>query len=310
MANFTPVEQHERNNEFERIVTSFDIVPMKRKQVFKRVGNVATGLHQVINDYYLPNVKDGHITTSKEIDLAGSDKTALIPVFPGEKVFTFGLDSLIPTKTQLEKENLGSHGKLDELLYYLMSRGGEHKLPQDLLAGEDARAFSGALQFSESMPEWPIIPSRQILAMKSGVLSAKDPFNSSLIQLLTHESTHILQGREMSRAETERFGQVPKELEAFYVQAKLRETVHDLLGMPVDMIDSDYCAPAVMVDALLTRYFKQKSNGGTINITREKIRQINELDFNAFLDSLSHISEIVTLRQALDTRKDVEQIRG
>jgi hypothetical protein len=115
----------------------------------------------------------------------------------------------------------------------------------------------------------------------------------------------------MSRKECFDHGQGPRELEAFYVQAKLREAVHNLLGLPINTVESDFCASAIMVEALLGKYFRMKNHGSAVNITRERIRGIDEQEFNTFLNSFSHIDGAVdTLNGILNTRKDPQMIQS
>ena len=117
MSNFTPLEQHARNAEFERIAKCFNDVPLGKRKLLKKIGDISCGLGNIINEYYLPNIRNGEITVPDDINLMDTEKIALIPVFTGERDFVMAPNCFTPTRRQLKNngidEDMASRLELD-----------------------------------------------------------------------------------------------------------------------------------------------------------------------------------------------------
>lgn len=234
MANIILSEQSRRNRDFEYLVDGqFEIVPGGRDALFAAMGEYAVGLAQVIDNYYLPNIRNGIIRTPRDFDV-NSEKTPLIPVMEDDTILRVHPDEqdlILPTIQQCE-----SNGFIESDFEWLSNM---RNYPIDdytvgfvntslgrVIAYDDA-----GLVCTNTVPEEGRVSyTRPLTAMRKDQSASLAKRKIKTMSTLLHETKHVIQNMTWNpneRPEPEM--SVKKEIEAYDVSLVTKMAMANLV---------------------------------------------------------------------------------
>ena len=181
----------------------------------------------------------------------------------------------------------------------------------DALAGDLARVFGGGILCPKpNGGDQMRLPARPTLAIRAGTEHSISPLNTSLIERLIHETVHVRAHLSEPDSKMKEIGSVPKELEAYYVQALVAQAIEGLVHVSsLNENRSDRRAVCDVISTLLEKYLQIKNNNHTTKITRDKIYAVNGENFNMFLDSfrgIDHSGIVTAIKECLNTDKPTQ----
>jgi hypothetical protein len=119
MAEYISSERAERTKAFEFLLSGqFADITDGREAIVQRMGETGAGLSEVLENFFLPNVKEGLITTPRGYD-DDSEKTPLLPVLLSDMNLRVKPRSLLlsPTPSQLAAAGLPNRSFQDDAFY-------------------------------------------------------------------------------------------------------------------------------------------------------------------------------------------------
>ncbi|MDR1196805.1 MAG: hypothetical protein LBL08_00825 [Candidatus Nomurabacteria bacterium] len=233
MTNIISSKQRERSQAFENLTQKqFELIPGGRDALLKEIGDEAVGLAQVIDNYFLPNVRaDGYkdfIEAPKDFDVE-SEKTPLVPILPYDLSLHIGpssSDLIYPTPKQLQVAGL------DETDEGQFSTRFKKKIDKTLSKNSEFASY----KTDSSFVERAILRNgekRTYCRPMAFVRSEKNRIDN--IAAFLHESKHVEQFMNWQARLMDDIRSIEYELPAYRIDLKATRAVWKLLGIEEDV---------------------------------------------------------------------------
>lgn len=241
MANIIASEQRKRSQAFDYLVDKqFDVFPGGRETFCREVGEAAIKLMPVIDNYFLPNVKNGEVIVPDDYNV-DSEKTALLPIIDGDLYLNMDEDQfrmLIPTNQQCRNMEVTSQNTEMYSEYEMREFSRYHnEAIRQLSSGIVDSRINGAVTCAR-IQEDNLVFTRPVTMVKHGSRYTSGVDKIMALDSLMHESEHVRQTLEFKRDEiTKPNIVVERELEAYHISYLVGQKACRLLGFDESICD-------------------------------------------------------------------------